>query len=159
MSAAILVADDHDAIRDLLSRVLTNDGYAVTCVVDGAELLTISAGQTFDLVLTDLSMPKVDGLTAIRRLRMDANSAHLPIIAMSADLFTGYDALTAGANAFLEKPFLLDELLGTITHALRQTRDISPSHITQALANHPPTGVTLPRQRGVAWKQFPAASE
>lgn len=159
MSATILVADDHDAIRDLIARVLTSDGHAVTCVADGAELLRITASRSFDLVLTDLSMPKIDGLTVIRLLRAEPCTAQLPIIAMSADPCVERDAHAAGANAFLAKPFLLDELLTAVECALQAARPMALCHPTESLANHAPMGIMAPRERIGAWKQLPATGE
>lgn len=141
MSATILVADDHDAIRNLLARVLTAEGCAVTCVADGAELLRHVRNRPVDLVLTDLSMPVVDGLTTIRKLRAAPCTAQLPIIAMSADPCVERDAYAAGAHAFLAKPFLLDDLLTAVERALQAARLAPPCHSTEPLANHAPIGI------------------
>ena len=113
----ILVAEDDAAIRDLVSDVLEATDYTVVTAEDGAEALGIAHSQSFDLILIDLNMPRVDGETFCRTYREWGGST--PVILLTAA--TAEDAAaaveTCGAVAYIPKPFDLDELLDIVaTH-------------------------------------------
>ena len=118
--ARILVVDDEPALRDALESSLAFEGYEVTTASDGVEALdTIAAGRP-DLVLLDIMMPRMDGLTAVRRLR--ARGDNVPVLMLTArdavgDRVTGLDV---GADDYLAKPFELDELLARVRALLRR---------------------------------------
>jgi two-component system, OmpR family, response regulator MprA len=114
----ILVADDDALLRQLLDTALRGAGYTVALAADGAELVRMAWDAPPALVLTDMAMPLFDGLDAIRLLRADPRTAAVPILAMSARLSLADAALTAGADAFLAKPFTLDDLLTQIAEHL-----------------------------------------
>lgn len=118
MPHTILVADDHDLIRDLIDRVLRGAGYEVLLAANGAELLALAAERRPDLVLTDLEMPVMNGLTAIRQLRATTHTSALPLLAMSGRDDCAHLALDAGADAFVSKPFALDWLLTLVADHL-----------------------------------------
>jgi CheY-like chemotaxis protein len=112
----ILIADDDASNREVLSYYLRRQGYDVRAVTDGADALAAIAGHTFALVLLDVVMPGLDGLEALRRIRVTHSPRELPVI-----LFTGLDAPDAlatagelGANAWLAKPYQLAELLAAV---------------------------------------------
>ena len=117
----ILVAEDTELNRDLLVQLLENRGHAVVCVGDGVEALTMLARQTFDIVLMDEVMPRMNGLdtiAAIRRAESKSGKRHL-IISMSGNT-TQQDEkrhLDAGADVFLEKPLKVDKLYKAIESA------------------------------------------
>jgi CheY-like chemotaxis protein len=106
----ILVVDDEPMAVDLLVRFLSRRGYRVSTAVDGVDALTVCGQDKPDLVLTDLRMPRMDGLELIRRLR--ANRASVRIIAMTGNTLMGgdSDALSAGAEIVLRKPLKLSDL-------------------------------------------------
>lgn len=110
----ILVADDDPLHREFLAILFRSAGYDVTLATDGAELVALATDAPPALILTDLAMPHMDGLAAIRQLRADARTAPLPILAMSARADLADDALAAGATAFFLKPFSLDALLAQV---------------------------------------------
>jgi CheY-like chemotaxis protein len=112
----ILIADDDPSNREVLAYYLRRQGYDVRTVTDGADALTAIAGHTFALVLLDVVMPGLDGLEALRRIRVTHSPQQLPVI-----LFTGLDAPDAlasagelGANAWLAKPYQLADLLAAV---------------------------------------------
>jgi two-component system, OmpR family, response regulator MprA len=117
----LLVAEDDRAVRESLSRALELEGYTVTAVGNGAEAIDAVASARPDIVVLDVSMPIVDGLTVCKVLRADGN--RLPILMLTArtetrDRVAGLDA---GADDYLPKPFELDELLARLRALLRRT--------------------------------------
>lgn len=112
----VLVADDEPVIRRLYSRVLSTAGYEVVEAGDGDEALALLATTDVALLLLDTSMPRLDGLAVIRRLRADEATAGLPIVLVSgagaeADRVQGLDL---GANDYLIKPFSITELVACV---------------------------------------------
>ena len=118
----ILVVDDEPDVRNLVSRLLGPIG-DVDIAVDGAEALDlILAGARPDLIVLDLMMPKMDGLTLTRELKKDPALARIPIVILTAK--TGardmVDGINAGARHYVTKPFKSEELLGKVRKALGQ---------------------------------------
>jgi adenylate cyclase len=103
----ILVVDDDRINRSLLVRSLRTDGHDVTPAVDGAEALTLLASQTFDVVLLDIMMPGIDGVTVLRRIKEDHALRHVPVIMISAveGIESVVDCIELGADDYLQKPF------------------------------------------------------
>lgn len=119
--ARILVVDDEPAVREALRRSLAFEGYAVQTAVDGLDALDKAASYAPDLIVLDIQMPRMDGLTAARRLR--ASGSVTPILMLTArdtvgDRVTGLDA---GADDYLVKPFELDELFARVRALLRRS--------------------------------------
>ncbi len=118
----ILIVDDEPAVREALERSLAFEGYGTEVAVDGADALEKAAVYRPDLVVLDIQMPRMDGLTAARRIRGTGDMT--PILLLTArdtvgDRVTG---LAAGADDYLVKPFELDELLARIRALLRRTQ-------------------------------------
>jgi CheY-like chemotaxis protein len=114
--ASILIADDDASNREVLSYYLRRQGYEIHAVPDGEQALAAIAARRFSLVLLDVVMPGLDGLEALRRIRVEHGARELPVI-----LFTGLDAPDAldtagelGANAWLSKPYQLADLLAAV---------------------------------------------
>ncbi|WP_432252831.1 response regulator transcription factor [Streptomyces sp. HNM1019] len=119
--ARILIVDDEPAVREALRRSLVFEGYATETALDGLDALDKVGSYDPELIVLDVLMPRMDGLTAARRLR--ATGVTLPILMLTArdtvgDRVTGLDA---GADDYLVKPFELDELLARIRALLRRT--------------------------------------
>ncbi len=116
----ILLIEDDESVRMLLERALSN-AYAVESASDGLSALRrLASAPTPDLVICDIMMPGVDGLTVARRMRGDARTRATPIIFLTArsaprDLIAG---IQAGARHYLTKPFKLDELLQKVRKVL-----------------------------------------
>lgn len=102
----ILVAEDRDASRELLSVVLTAAGYNVVLAVDGAEALERAAESPVDLVILDIRMPRIDGFGVLAHLRADPVYAQVPIIALTASAMAGDrdSVLAAGFSEYISKP-------------------------------------------------------
>lgn len=107
MTASILTVDDSPSLRMAIKIALTGAGYAVTEAGDGVEGLTKAKGAKFDLIITDLNMPNMDGLTMIRELRKDPAQCGTPIIFLTteSDDAMKQQAKAAGATGWLVKPF------------------------------------------------------
>ncbi|MFI6175185.1 response regulator transcription factor [Nonomuraea sp. NPDC051191] len=118
--ARLLVVDDEPALREALQSSLEFEGYRVGTANDGQAALEALAGEPYDAVLLDVMMPRLDGLTACRRLRAQGN--HIPVLMLTARDAVGdrVSGLDAGADDYLVKPFELDELLARVRALLRR---------------------------------------
>ena len=116
----ILVADDDADILALVKAVLERSGHEVVAVTDGAEALASVRIQRPDLAVLDITMPNVDGLEVLRRLRADAETTSLPVVLLSAqaqeaDVKRGFET---GASAYVKKPFSPRELEARVAELL-----------------------------------------
>lgn len=130
----ILLAEDDRAVRDSLRRALALEGYAVEAVTNGAQALEQLPAVDPDLLLLDVSMPLVDGLTVARVLRAEGNRVPILMLTARTDTSDRVAGLDAGADDYLPKPFELDELFARIRALLRRaTFDAEPSAPTEEL--------------------------
>jgi len=109
----VLIVDDHEDTRDLIKFVLEKQGYRIVEAEDGEVALERGEHERPDLVLMDLALPKIDGLSVMERLRERADMKELPILFISAHAEKAYreQALAAGGDEYLIKPLDLDQLL------------------------------------------------
>ena len=119
----ILVVDDEEIARDNLVHILTKAGYRANAAADGREALAALAGDTFDLVLTDLRMPGTDGLELLRRVQAHHPEVVCILLTAYGSVETAVEAMKQGAFDFLTKPVNLDHLDMLIARALR-SRDM-----------------------------------
>ena len=110
----ILLVEDNDMNRDMLSRRLSRRGYTVVTAVDGRAALDLVASAEPHLVLMDMSLPVIDGWEATRRLKADAHTRMIPVIALTAHAMAEdrERALAAGCDDFDTKPVDIDRLIG-----------------------------------------------
>lgn len=111
-SLSVLVVDDEETVCNVVSEILETIGFEAHRAYSAAEALSFLVTNTPDLILTDVMMPDIDGLTLIYKIRCATESANVPIIVFSAIAATSdrEAALRAGASAFLAKPFSSQEL-------------------------------------------------
>ena len=116
MAAKILLVEDNEMNRDMLSRRLQRRGYEMLIAVDGESGLALTRSDAPALVLMDMSLPGIDGWEATRRLKADPATRAIPVIALTAHAMAGdrEQALAAGCDDFDIKPIDLDRLLGKI---------------------------------------------
>jgi len=117
----ILVVDDENGVRELISDVLHLESFHVTTASDGLEALGLLRKSDFDLMILDVSMPKMDGFTLLEKLREEKNT--IPALMLSArndrsDVTTG---LRSGADDYVTKPFGIEELVLRVKSILRRT--------------------------------------
>jgi len=119
--ARVLVAEDDRSVRESLEMALQVEGYDVHAVTNGADALNAYAADEPDVILLDIMMPVLDGLTVCRRLR--AGGCQTPILMLTArhEVSDRVSGLDAGADDYLAKPFSLDELLARLRALLRRT--------------------------------------
>ncbi|HAC33807.1 MAG TPA: response regulator [Gammaproteobacteria bacterium] len=118
--AKILAADDSASMRQMVSFTLKSKGHEIIQAVDGQEALTMAQRGAVDLVLTDLNMPKMDGLTLIRQLRKLPDYRFTPILMLTteADASRKQEGKAVGATGWIVKPFNPEQLLKTIDRVL-----------------------------------------
>jgi len=114
--ARILLVEDNDLNRDMLSRRLQRKGHEVLMAADGMQGLLMAESETPDLVLLDMSLPVIDGWEAARRLKASPATAHVPIIALTAHAMSGdrERAIAAGCDDYDTKPVDFPQLLAKI---------------------------------------------
>lgn len=113
---SILVVDDEEVIRDFLSEVL--EDYDITLACDGDEAIDILKQRQFDLVITDLRMPRVPGEEVVKTAREISPDTKVIVISGYSSLYTASQSVSSGACAFLSKPFSIKELIQAVTSAL-----------------------------------------
>lgn len=112
----ILLVEDNEMNRDMLSRRLARRGYQVAIAVDGEEAVTLARSEAPALILMDMSLPGLDGWEATRRIKAVADTRTIPVIALTAHAMAGdrEKAVAAGCDDFDTKPVDLARLLGKI---------------------------------------------
>jgi EAL domain-containing protein (putative c-di-GMP-specific phosphodiesterase class I)/CheY-like chemotaxis protein len=120
--ARVLVADDDDAIRRLMAKLLRQAGHEVLLACDGAEALQTYSDGRVDLIVSDISMPNMDGVTLLRRVREANEDIPFILLAGAPTADTAIDALRFHATEYLPKPVEPQQLLDSVTHALSLNR-------------------------------------
>ena len=112
----VLLVEDNDANREMLSRRLERAGHVVLAAADGAQGVRVARESVPDVVLMDMSLPVMDGWEATRQLKADQATRHIPVVALTAHaMFEDRErALEAGCDMFLTKPIQFPELIETL---------------------------------------------
>jgi len=123
--AKILIVDDEKDIADLISYNLEKEGYSTVKAYDGGEVLTIVRTQKPDLVILDLMLPQINGMDLCRAIRANPETAHLPIIMLTAksDEVDKIIGLEIGADDYMTKPFSVKELIARVRTVLRRVQE------------------------------------
>ena len=121
----ILIVDDERSMRDVLSIMLKKAGYAVTTANDGEEAIEQIGKDIFDLVITDLKMPKAGGLEVLKAVKEVSPETVVLMITAFASTETAVEAMKRGAYDYLTKPFQVDEVQLIIRNAL----EIGRAHV------------------------------
>ncbi|MGB2958074.1 MAG: sigma-54 dependent transcriptional regulator [Bacteroidota bacterium] len=117
---SILVVDDEEAFRYMLSSLLSGAGYTVETAVDGVTAINAVQGAVYDIVLLDMKMPKVDGLEVLKFIRANAPRIEVIMLTGMADVKMAVECMKLGAYDYITKPTTTDELLSTIQRALER---------------------------------------
>jgi DNA-binding NarL/FixJ family response regulator len=150
----ILLADDHAIVTEGLASLLRSEFSLVGTVADGARLIEAARQLRPDVIVTDVAMPGMSGLEALRRLKADAIAAKVIFLTMHAEAQLAAEALRAGASGFVVKHAAGVELIAAIQTVLRGgtylTPDLSQDVLTTLAERGPSAGAILtPRQREV----------
>ena len=140
----ILVAEDNPIMRTLTSKLLARRGYQADIVCNGEEAVAAVREKQYDLVLMDMQMPQMDGISATAAIRaLDGPQRNVPIIALTANALVGQReiCLTAGMNGFLTKPIQPDALYDELKRwTARDSNSAKPAGGTKDLSDARPTG-------------------
>ncbi len=115
----ILLVEDNTNHRNLIAKILTTEGYTITTATDGSEALDRVKEECPDLIISDIMMPRFDGIRMVKALREMPECSTIPILMMTAYVDIIEEAIKAGANRALGKPFDFDLFLTTIRELIR----------------------------------------
>lgn len=116
----ILIVEDDPAVQTLLNKALTAQGYKITQATDGLAGLTALEQEQPDLIIADIMMPRLDGMTFVKAIKRNAGTKRVPVIFLTAknDPRSVVEGINVGAKYYVTKPFQLDELISKIEKAL-----------------------------------------
>jgi two-component system chemotaxis response regulator CheY len=120
MNKSILIVDDSPSVRQMVEATLKSANYLVTTAEDGQVALDICANKQFDFVLTDLNMPRVDGITLVKSLRAKPTFSSTPIVVLTTEVNDTVKAQgkVAGATGWMVKPFDPRKLLQIVAKVI-----------------------------------------
>lgn len=129
----LLVIEDHTALRDLLCDSFLSYGFAVDAAGTAKEALSMVALTNYDLIILDLGLPDLDGITLLKQFRLELKYKNPCLILSARDaLQSRIDGLDAGADDYLVKPFDMSELQARLRALLRRPRDFSDGMVQVA---------------------------
>lgn len=121
MNKTILIVDDSESVREVVSFTLNNKGYRVLVGSDGVDALQYLDGTELDLVITDLNMPQMDGISLIKEIRSKEAYQYTPILLLTTESQAAkkQEAKAAGATGWIVKPFVAQKLLDVVQKVIR----------------------------------------
>ena len=123
---SLLVVDDEEAVRELIGTTLKSaaEGYDVTLAPDGPSALRMMKTKSFDVLITDLKMPGMDGMTLIREAKTTSPDLSVVIITAVPSQSTAIDAINLGVSGYLTKPFRMPQILSVVAKAAQNSKSI-----------------------------------
>ncbi len=125
----LLVVEDEKKVASFLKKGLEEEHYAVDLAYDGKEALSMVEMYDYDLVLLDIMLPKIDGMTVLSRIREKGNLFPILMLTAKDSVENIVEGLDAGCDDYLTKPFAFSELLARIRALLRRDREAKPSFL------------------------------
>ena len=122
----LLLAEDEIAMSEAVVDILNYHKYSVDAVYDGEDALYYARSQSYDGIILDVMMPKLDGLSVLRQLRRENNTTPVLLLTARAEVEDRIDGLDAGADDYLPKPFAMGELLARVRAMLRRRENYTP---------------------------------
>ena len=129
MSSSILLIEDDALLAESIEDLLEEEGYSVTCAVNGEEALELTYEQNFDLYLVDINLPLLDGITLLKELRNADDTTPAIFLTSHTKKEKLKEGFASGGDDYITKPFDNEELLLRIEALLRRTRPTLPSKI------------------------------
>ena len=126
----LLLAEDERELSDALTAILKHNNYSVDAVYDGQEALDYLECEEYDGVILDIMMPKVDGITVLKKIRKQGNQVPVLILTAKSDIDDKVLGLDSGADDYLSKPFAAKELLARIRSVTRRKTEAVSSVLT-----------------------------
>ena len=114
---SILIVDDEEMMRDLLSKILSREGYKIRTASDGLEALDLLREETADLIISDMKMPRMDGFELLKIVKKEHERCGVIIMTAYGDTYTVKDALLLGADEYITKPFKSHEIVLVVERA------------------------------------------
>lgn len=118
----ILVVDDEEGARELFHTILTDEGYEVTLAVNGEEALSYFKSAPFDLVVTDIKMPVMDGLQLLQEIRKTGSKADVIMVTAYGEVESYLKAMSLGAAEYINKPIRIKELKRIVHKVLTERK-------------------------------------
>jgi DNA-binding response OmpR family regulator len=119
----ILIVEDEKAIALPVSKVLEGNGYVVECAYDGKTALAMAKSHTYDLLLLDLNLPEIDGITVAKELKVIKPGLPILMVTARSQLYDKLTGFSSGTDDYLTKPFAMDELVARVKALLRRSSD------------------------------------
>ena len=116
----ILTVDDDDSFRIIIEEILAKQGYKVSAASDGSEAITLLQQHKYDMILLDIKMPNVDGFEVLKFIKKKNPSTKVIMLTGYADLKLAVEAKNLGADDFVAKPIMRDDLISSIEKALKK---------------------------------------
>jgi len=128
----LLIVEDERKTAALLSATLIKEGGQVTCAQDGEAGLKAAIGGRFDALLVDIMLPKLDGLSLVRQLRVRGDTTPVIVLSARGEVEQRVEGLDAGADDYLPKPFAMSELMARLRSLLRRNNQQRPAVLMMA---------------------------
>lgn len=125
----LLYVEDEDSLRSLTEKRLIEAGYSVDCCADGVEALDFLAVTEYDVVILDLMLPRLDGLSVLRQMRREGKNTPVLLLTAKGSVADRVEGLDSGADDYLVKPFSFEELTARIRVLVRRMADSSGSSL------------------------------
>lgn len=135
----ILLVEDEKELSQAVKKLLTVSGYEVDCAYDGLAALECVRYDTYDCIVMDIMMPRMDGLTALKRMRENGLNTPVLLLTAKAELDDKVTGLDAGADDYLPKPFAVKELLARIRALTRRQAVVVSPYSLGNMTLHPDT--------------------
>ncbi|MGO9014781.1 MAG: response regulator [Dissulfurispiraceae bacterium] len=123
----ILIVEDEKPLADVIKQGLGEEGYAVDVAYNGEDGLFLAENEPYDLILLDIMLPIVDGMTILKKVRKRGVKSPVLMLTARDALFDKVSGLDSGADDYLTKPFLFEELLARIRALLRRSSEVKTS--------------------------------
>jgi DNA-binding response OmpR family regulator len=150
----ILIIDDDEVISRNLALELTREGYIVAIAKNGRIGLERALQEKWDLILLDIKLPELNGMEVLRRVRKAAPALPVIIVTARNETLDKVSGLDYGANDYITKPFIIEELLARVRSCLRNQQSILQSHVDHSVDRLTVDGLSLNRKTREVIREF-----